>query len=86
MLLNTPDQPDKVGNPTPESHERRKVKVVILQISIKRLTSLSASLPFRYACCGPKVYYVSDLAFGGIHMKLAFVANFRLVKVSLRWA
>lgn len=56
----------------------------MLQILIKRPASLSVSLPFQYAYCGPEAYYVSDAAFEGIHWKRTFVANFRLVKVSLR--
>ena len=54
---------------------------------IKRPVSLIVSSPFQYACCEPEVYYVSDMALEeGSCRKLTFVANFKLVKVSLRWA
>lgn len=62
------------------------IKVVIVQILIKRPSSLSVSSPFQYACCGPEIYNISHGALKVTSRKLTFVANFRLVKVSLRWA
>lgn len=87
MPLNSPENPDMTGNPNSESPKRRKIKADMMQILIKRHAFSSVSSPFRYACCGPMVYCVSDVALeGGTYGKLTFVANFRLVKVSLRWA
>lgn len=57
-----------------------------MQILIKCPSSLSVSSPFQCACCGPEIDNFSDVAFMGIYRKLTFVANFKLVKVSLRWA
>ena len=62
------------------------MKAVIVQILVKPPSSLSVSSPFQCAYCAPEFYNVSHGALNVTYDELTFVANFRLVKVSLRWA
>ena len=76
-----------VSIPDPESHGRKKIMAVTLRILVKRPAFLSVSLQSRYAYCEPEVRYVSDVILQkDTSRKPTFVANFKLVKVSLRWA
>ena len=88
MPQNMPDQVDGTRKSIPINiHKRRKILTAALLTRIKRPSSLSVSSPFLYACYVPAVYHISDMPLvKDTQRRLTFVANRKLVKVSLRWA